>query len=156
ARAQRILHAGGRAAGVEATCLRADGQPARVIVRAPHVVTACGALETPALLLRSRLGGPAVGQYLHLHPCVGLNASYGEDQSTWWGPPQAGVCDEFLRLEQDHGFLIEGTHHGVGSNAAILTWRSGAEHKRAMADSNKLANLIAIVRDRGHGRVTVD
>jgi choline dehydrogenase-like flavoprotein len=156
ARAQRILTEAGRASGVEATCVRADGSHARVIVRARHVVAACGALETPGLLLRSGLGGPAVGSYLHLHPCVSLGARYAEDQSSWWGPPQAALSDQFLRHESDYGFLIEGSHHGVGASAGTLTWRSGAEHKGLMADNAKQAVLIAIVRDRGHGRVSID
>jgi choline dehydrogenase-like flavoprotein len=155
-RAQRILTEAGRASGVEATSLRADGHPARVTVRAKHVVAACGALETPGLLLRSGLGGVAVGSYLHLHPCVGLTACHTDDQASWWGPPQAALSDQFLRLESDHGFLLEGMHHGTGASAGALTWQSGAEHKRLMTDSAKHASLIAIVRDRGHGRVTLD
>jgi choline dehydrogenase-like flavoprotein len=155
-RALRILTAAGRASGVEATSLLADGRRARVTVRSKHVVAACGALETPGLLLRSGLGGPAVGSYLHLHPCVGLTACHADDQLSWWGPPQAALSDQFLRLEADHGFLLEGIHHGTGASAGALTWQSGAEHKRLMAESAKHATLIAIVRDRGHGRVTLD
>src|SRR3954447_13003591 len=78
--AQRVLVENGRAAGVEA--LYADpesGRSARVVVRAPNVVVACGALETPALLLRSQIGGPAVGDYLRLHPALAIFGSYGED-----------------------------------------------------------------------------
>src|SRR5205823_3875673 len=53
-RAQRVLVEGGRAAGVEAVYLGPDGTDQRAVtVRAPHVVVACGALESPALLLRS-------------------------------------------------------------------------------------------------------
>src|SRR4051794_37900672 len=55
--ADRVLVEGGHAVGVEATH---DGG-AKLTVRAPQVVVACGSLESPALLLRSGLGGPAVG-----------------------------------------------------------------------------------------------
>ena len=51
--AERILVEGGRAAGVEGTWADPEtGRTARVTVRAPRVVVACGALESPALLLR--------------------------------------------------------------------------------------------------------
>ena len=60
-------------------------------VRAPQVVVACGALESPALLLRSRIGGPAAGDYLRLHPCTAIFGIYGEDLQAWWGAPQAGA-----------------------------------------------------------------
>jgi hypothetical protein len=82
---RRVLVEGGRAAGVEA--LYADpesGRSARVTVRAPRVVVACGALESPALLLRSGIGGPAVGQNLRLHPCAAISGYYGGDQRAWW------------------------------------------------------------------------
>jgi choline dehydrogenase-like flavoprotein len=154
-RAERITHSAGRATGVEAVCVRADGRESKVLVRAATVVSACGALETPALLLRSGIGGPAAGQYLRLHPCVGLSARYAEDQTAWWGPPQAAVCDQFARLEADYGFLIEGTHFSLATIAAAQPWRSGREHKAGMAESNRLATLIAIIRDRGFGRVTI-
>src|SRR5262249_33760438 len=49
ARAERIVTKGGRAAGVEAVAVGVDGHMRRISVRAPTVVAACGALETPAL-----------------------------------------------------------------------------------------------------------
>jgi choline dehydrogenase-like flavoprotein len=155
-RASRITSEAGRATGVEAMCLRSDGRRTRVFVRAATVVAACGALETPALLLRSGIGGLAVGSYLRLHPCIGITARYSEVQSNWWGPPQAAMCDEFARLHHDHGFLIEGTHHGLGLTAASSPWRSGLEHKAMMEDSAHLAALISIVRDHGWGKITLD
>jgi choline dehydrogenase-like flavoprotein len=155
-RAVRITSELGRATGVEAMCVRNDGRRTRVVVRAPTVVAACGALETPGLLLRSGLGGPAVGSYLRLHPCVGITARYSEVQANWWGPPQAAVCDEFIRLHHDHGFLIEGSHHGMGLTAAAAPWRSGQEHKSLMEDSSHFATLISIARDHGWGKVGLD
>src|SRR3954464_7910571 len=72
-RAQKVLVENGRAAGVEAQYADPEsGRTARVVVRAPNVVVACGALETPALLLRSQIGGPAVGDYLRLHPALAM------------------------------------------------------------------------------------
>ncbi len=58
-RATRVLAEGGRATGVEAVWEPPEGGGAAVTVRAPRVVVACGSLESPALLLRSGIGGPA-------------------------------------------------------------------------------------------------
>ena len=70
-RAERVLTEDGRASGVQAACADSrTGASASITVRAPRVVVACGSLESPALLLRSGIGGPAVGKYLHLHPVV--------------------------------------------------------------------------------------
>lgn len=106
-RAERILVERDRAAGVQATWSDPNtGRCSSVIVHAPQVVVACGALESPALLLRSGIGGPAVGQYLHLHPTTATVGLYDEDLEAWKGAPQAGLIDEHQNLEQEHGFLI--------------------------------------------------
>src|SRR5436190_5630407 len=77
-RAERILVENGRAAGVEGSYVGPDGATAQVVVRAPQVVVACGTIESPALLRRSGIGGPAVGDYLRLHPAGGIFATYAE------------------------------------------------------------------------------
>jgi choline dehydrogenase-like flavoprotein len=156
ARAERIIVEAGRATGVEVTATGPDGAAHRLRVRAPQVVAACGALETPALLLRSALGGPAAGDYLHLHPVVFASGVYAEPQRAWWGPPQAGLIDEFLQLDDDHGFLLECPHHAMMVTAPALPWRSARDHKSTMALGPRTATFIAIPRDRGHGRVTID
>ncbi len=76
-------------------------------MRAPRVVVACGALESPALLLRSGIGGPAAGHNLRLHPCTAVMGQYEDDTRAWWGAPHAGLVDEFAGLEDGYGFLIE-------------------------------------------------
>src|SRR5918998_2795227 len=107
--AERVLVEGGRAAGVEAVFPAPEsGRSARVTVRAPRVVVACGALESPALLLRSGIGGPAVGQHLRLHPALAVLGVYSEDQQGWWGAPQTGLCDTYVDREGGYGYLIEG------------------------------------------------
>ena len=155
-RAERILVEGGRAAGVEATYTGPDGATARVVVRAPQVVVACGSLESPALLRRSGIGGPAVGDYLRLHPVGGLLATHDEPQDAWWGPPQSALCHEFAQGPHGHGFLLEGAHHSMGIAAAATPWHSGRQHKQEMARLRNTSLLISLIRDHGHGRVDVD
>jgi choline dehydrogenase-like flavoprotein len=155
-RVERILLEGGRAAGVEGTYVDEDGPRARVVVRAPCVVVACGSIESPALLLRSGIGGPAVGDFLRLHPTSAVSGVYDEETRAWFGPPQAALSHEFANLEDGYGFLIECPQHATGLVAAAVQWRSGAEHKELMLDWSRTAPFIALVRDRGHGRVTVD
>ena len=156
-RAQRIIVENGAAAGVEAVYTGDDGTDSkRVIVRAPHVVVACGALESPALLLRSQIGGPAVGDYLRLHPALAVLGSYGEPQRSWWGAPQTALSHEFEDTGEGYGFLIEGAQYTTGVGASAVPWTGGAAHKELMARFEYGASFIALVRDRGHGRVVVD
>jgi choline dehydrogenase-like flavoprotein len=151
-RAQKVLVESGRAAGVEAVY----EDRVRVTVRAPQVVVACGALESPALLLRSGIGGPAVGRYLRLHPCTAVIGLYGSDQQAWWGAPHTGLIDEHANVEGGHGFLIETAQYTTAVGASAIPWTSGREHKEMLADFGRAASFIALLRDHGHGQVTID
>jgi choline dehydrogenase-like flavoprotein len=155
-RARRVLVEGGRAAGVEAVHTADDGTEREVTVRAPRVVVACGSLESPALLLRSGIGGPAVGDHLRLHPAHAVTGVYSEDQRAWWGAPQTGLCDQFVDTGEGHGFLVEGAQYAPGIGTSAVPWTGGEEHKAVVADWRYLATFIALIRDRGHGRVTID
>ena len=155
-RVERILVEDGRAAGVEATYADPEGRTARVTVRAETVVVAGGSIESPALLLRSGIGGPAVGDYLRLHPTSVIFGTYEERQDPWWGAPQAGLSHEFADLAEGYGFLLECPQHTTGLTAAATPWRSGLDHKEAMSKFARGAAFLNLTRDRGHGRVTID
>jgi choline dehydrogenase-like flavoprotein len=131
------------------------GEPVEVTVRARQVAVAGGSIESPALLLRSGLGGEAAGRNLRLHPSGVLFGTYDEDQDSWWGPPQAGLCDEFADTGEGHGFLVECPHVSVGTAAASLPWLSGRQHKEQMHELPRTAALSFLVRDRGGGRVVL-
>jgi acyl-CoA reductase-like NAD-dependent aldehyde dehydrogenase/choline dehydrogenase-like flavoprotein len=156
ARVDRILVEDGRAAGVEGTYTGPDGVVARLVVRAPQVVVAAGSIESPAVLLRSGIGGPAVGDYLRLHPAGALFANYAENQDAWWGAPQAALSHEFAEGPEGYGFLLEGAHHSMGISGAATPWHSGRQHKEDLAAFRVTSGLIFLIRDRGHGRVDID
>ncbi|HEV3001872.1 MAG TPA: FAD-dependent oxidoreductase [Solirubrobacteraceae bacterium] len=158
--AEGVIVENGRAAGVEATWSdRQTGASARVTVRAPQVVVAAGALESPALLLRSGIGGAATGDHLRLHPCTATVGDYGEDMQAWWGPPHSGLVNEFARGEGEgdgYGFLVEGVQYTTALGASAVPFTTAADHKQAMSEFRNCATFIGLVRDRGHGRVTID
>jgi len=155
--AERVLVEGGRAAGVQARFSDpVSGATASVTVRAPQVVVACGALESPALLLRSGIGGPAAGNYLRLHPCTALLGYYSQDTQAWRGAPHAGLVHEFENVEDGYGFLIEGAHYTTALAASGVPFSDGPAHKRLMANFRHGASFIGLLRDHGHGRVTID
>lgn len=155
-RIERVLVEGGRAAGVEGTWTRDDGTAVPVTVRAPQVAVACGSIESPALLLRSGIGGPAAGDYLRLHPAAAIFGVYAENQDPWWGPPQAGLSHAFADIEDGYGYLLECAHHTTGLYAAAVPWQSGAAHKAEMLKYRRGSSFIIVTRDRGHGRVGID
>jgi choline dehydrogenase-like flavoprotein len=153
--ARRVLTRGGRASGVEAE-LQVNGTGRRVTVNAQTVVVAAGALETPAVLLRSGIGGPAVGRYLRLHPVVPVVGLFGEDQQAWWGAPHTRIVNQFADIDDGYGFLIEGVQYGPGYFSGSLPWHSGRAHKVIMSGISRASTLIGLVRDHGHGRVELD
>ena len=153
-RVERVTTAAGRATGVEAE-LEHDGRRRRVTVKAPTVVVAAGALETPAVLLRSGIGGPAAGRYLRLHPVAVAVGLYDDDQQAWWGAPHSRIINEFAARDDGYGFLIESVQYGPGYFAGSLPWQSGRQHKVLMSGLGRTSTLIGLVRDRGHGRVTI-
>jgi choline dehydrogenase-like flavoprotein len=154
--ADRILVENGRAAGVTGTVTDAVGAAFDVTVRAPRVVVAGGSLESPSLLLRSGIGGLAVGKYLHLHPVPAVMALYPDPQRPWWGGPMTAMIDEFADLEGGYGFLVQCLHWAPVVLSNVIARSSWAEHKATMARLDRAATFIGLVRDRGHGTVTID
>lgn len=156
-RAERVLTANGRAAGVAAVFSHPDtGVATPVEVRAPSVVVACGSLESPALLLRSGIGGPAVGRYLHLHPVLATLALHADPQRPWWGAPMTALVDEFADLEDGYGVLIEGVQWATSIVAGGIARTSAVDLKETVAQLENAAWFIGLSRDRGHGSVTID
>jgi choline dehydrogenase-like flavoprotein len=149
---------------VEALVRARDGAgvPARrLVVEAPLVVVACGAVGTPALLERSGLGGGGVGHWLRLHPTTAIFGHYDRPIVPGTGIPLTTVCDEFLQWRgTDYGYWIE-TPPMLPSFTAGAASGFGPAHAGLMAQLDQLGVLVALVRDgadRAHssGRVRVD
>jgi len=149
--ARTITTSGGAVTGVVA---RAGGRSVRV--RAGRVVLAGGAIGTPALLLRSGLGGPRAGRRLFLHPVPAVFGRYPEPVRMWSGVPQSVVSDAFARLDGSYGFRLEVPSVLPGVAAAGVSWRSAEDHRAVMHALDHHAAFIPIVRDREPGRVRVD
>jgi choline dehydrogenase-like flavoprotein len=156
-RADRIIAQDGRAAAVEATVTHEDGTTTALTVRAGTVVVAAGAIESPALLLRSGIGGPAVGKHLRLHPASVVAGVYEEPIEGWIGQIQSALSDEFADCEGEYGFLIEAAGVAPGIQAMSLPFTDGRSHKERMSRTLKhSAPFISVARDHGEGEVVVD
>jgi choline dehydrogenase-like flavoprotein len=156
ARAERILTSDGRATGVAATVTHADGSTSALEVSAETVVVAAGAIESPALLLRSGIGGPAAGRHLRLHPAALVGGFYESPIEGWIGQIQSALSDEFAACEGDWGFLIEATTVSPALVAMSLPWEDGESHKRTVGRLAHVAPFISVARDHGEGRVVID
>ena len=153
----RILTEDGMATGVEATYTDPQTQKtSRIVINAPSVAVAAGSLETPGLLLRSGIGGPAVGAELRLHPASLVSGIYDEPQDPWYGPAMAGIMTEFAEVNEGYGYLIECVQHLPGLFTTVVPWLNGAQHKELTRKYRYRADWVFIVKDRGAGTVTID
>ena len=162
---RRVLREDGRAVGVEAIVgldawrrARLEGGPAspprRLVVRAPVVVVAAGALRTPIVLARSGLEHPAIGDHLRIHPVPVVIGRFSERIEMWRGIMQAARLTEFeAAADGRSGYAVESAPGHPGLAAVALPWTSGeafVEQARGLAH---LAPFIAVTRDGGAGRV---
>lgn len=160
---RRVLHRDGVAGGVEAEVVGAGGRPCRLEVRAPTVVVSCGAVGSPALLLRSRLPNRngRIGKNLRLHPVsfvVGRVAAGAPDVAMWEGAPMTAVSTECVAgpVGDNYGCRLEcpSVHPGLG--ASVMPWLGGRQFKEVMLGLRRFTSQIILVRDRGSGEVRID
>jgi choline dehydrogenase-like flavoprotein len=148
--------------GIEIEGGRAAGAFARVgdhvvHVRSEAVVLAAGALNTPALLLRSGIETPAVGRYLRLHPVTAVWGRFEEMVEPWTGRLQTRYSDEFADLDgRGYGFRFETAPIHPLFPAAFVGWEDGPSFKHDILGLGHLGVAGVLLRDRDHGRVTVD
>lgn len=155
-RAERVIVRSGRVAGVVASVRRADGTSTTLTVDAKTVVVAAGGIESPALLFRSGIGGPAVGRYLRVHPTYFVGGIYDEPVRGWEGQVQSVVSLDRMGAVGGGGYLIECTTLSPGMWAVLSPWVGGEDHKRRMLALEHTAPWHAVCHDHGSGLVTLD
>jgi choline dehydrogenase-like flavoprotein len=149
---RRIVTAAGRATGVEAV---AAGRY-QVRVRAAAVVCAAGSLQTPALLRRSGLSNPNIGQHLRLHPATAVWADLDEPIRPWEGGLQTRYSTEHADLDgAGYGVVYETAATNPALAVAFLPWRGARAHLDVMLSLSRRSGVGVITRDRDSGEVRV-
>jgi choline dehydrogenase-like flavoprotein len=118
-----------------------------VVIEAPIVISAAGAVGTPTLLQRSALASQGTGRYLRFHPTSMVIGRYNEEIYAGAGIPLSAVCDEFLSNDEaGYGFWIEcpPLHPYLFS---ITVSGFGEAHRQTMAHFPNTGILISLVRD---------
>lgn len=146
---RRVLISNGRAVGVEG-----HRGKRKLTVNARAVVAAGGAIETPALLLRSGLGGQ-VGRNLHLHPGTAALGVFDDDVHIWEGTLQARYSAEFRHWDGGYGPIFETVPVHPGSGAVVVPWISADHHRDRMTGFGNLGFVAVLPRDRSSGRVRI-
>ena len=151
-RALRVQIEAGSATGVEARSKSGH----RVDIRCKAVISACGSIHTPALLLRSGLRNEHIGRNLHLHPVSNVCGVFDEEIRPWEGTMQAIYSDEHRYLTGNYGVKYETTALQPVIAVAVLPWREPQQYRSLLEKLQHISAIGVLVRDRDGGRVTID
>jgi choline dehydrogenase-like flavoprotein len=144
----------GRARAVTADVLdRATDRPrARLVAYARRgVLLAAGAINTPALLLRSEAGldSGQVGRRTFLHPTVPLIAFYDQPIEAFYGAPQSVAVHHFADRGARPGYFLE-TAPIHPMLAALAFPGFGDAHRRIVERLPYVQATIALLVDGHH------
>jgi long-chain-alcohol oxidase len=128
----------------------------RITVRCKAAVVACGAIHTPALLLRSGLRNEHIGKHLHLHPVSNVCGVFDEEIRPWEGTMQAIYSDQHTQLNGNYGLKYETTALQPVIAAAVLPWRTPSQYRALLEKLPHTSAIGVLVRDRDSGSVKVD
>lgn len=154
-RAERVRVENGRATGVDAVWRLSDGSERPVAIDAPVVVVAGGSLESPALLLRSGIGGLAAGRHLKLHPAWFVGGVHDDVVNAWTGQIQSVTSPDFRLLPHGGGFLPECVILNLCFWTSSMPWEGGEAHKRRVLELSRTSTWHAVTRDCGSGRIVL-
>jgi choline dehydrogenase-like flavoprotein len=156
-RAERLELKQDQVAALIVRPVRLDGSFAsdtatRIVAR--HYVVAGGAINSPALLLRSEVPDPhaLLGKRTFLHPVVISSAVFEQKVEGWSGAPQTIYSDHFLDehpIDGPIGYKLEAPpiHPVIYS---IVMKGYGAEQAEAFKSFAQTNALLALLRDGFH------
>ena len=162
ARADRLEIEGGSVQALTGTFLDTEGRVSTgrsFRVKAKRFVVSGGAINSPALLLRSGIDDGIVGRRTFLHPAVGSTALYDARIDPFQGAPQSVASHQFSHRDDEAGFFLEAAPWYPGLAASVVPGY-GSAHEEVMKKTTHSALHIAIGIDGFHddvpgGRVTL-
>lgn len=175
---RNILVENGKAVGVEATVIDHPSRTPlgpKVTVRAPTVILAAGALNTPVILQRSDLANRSgqVGENLFCNPGIATYGVMDEDIIMYRGVPNAYTVSEFETarytdasknrfgygygedgyVEGGYIMLSSSTHPGY---TGALSPGMGKELGDFMALYNRMTSQYSVIDDENPGSIKVN
>ncbi|KAJ3104984.1 hypothetical protein HDU96_008747 [Phlyctochytrium bullatum] len=159
---ERVTYAKGRATGVVGYVKlgnNVEAQKLRFVVKAPTVVSSCGSVNTPALLLRSGLKNPNIGRNLRLHPVTTVHGFFPQTLTRpFSGAMMTAVSDVVADIDgTGYGAKLEIYAAHPGTVGSTLPWRNPEDYRRLMLQFPRSVNMIVLTRDNDStARVFID
>lgn len=156
-RAHRLEIANGRVRALHCAAVGPNGRSLGVpgfAISARHYVLAAGAINSPAVLLRSEAPDPhgLLGKRTFLHPVVLSSAVMDQKVEGWQGAPQTIYTDHFLHtqpVEGPMGFKLEAPPlHPVIFASTVTGF--GPQHAKQLRDFARTHVQLALLRDGFH------
>jgi choline dehydrogenase-like flavoprotein len=153
ARVERLLIKNSKVTGVECIAFDDDKQKTskKIIANAPYIILSAGAINGPALMLRSKAPDPnkRIGKRTFLHPTVFSFAQFDKEISPFYGAPQSIYSDHFQWKNGTTGPLgykleVPPLHPAISS---IMLMGHGNSHVADMAKLNNTHAMLALLRD---------
>ena len=146
-----------RVTTVRAVATDATGKEKPVQVRAGLVVVAAGAVQTPLLFQRNKLGNSSgqIGLNFACHPSLAVFGEHENDIYAWVGATlsaQAGDIENPLQ----GGYLLEAGMVGPVITSAWIDGGVGSDFVEFMENSKKFQAAVTLIHDHNVGRVYLD
>lgn len=143
----------GKVSAIQCRALDKDKRPTGVTltVKAKTVIAAGGGINTPALLMRSKVPDPhqLIGKRTFLHTTTFAFGDYEQTIDGYYGAPQSTYSDEFVwrdGADGDLGYKLE----IMPMHPGLISSLTGGFGKKAFEELSRLPHLssaIALLRD---------
>lgn len=152
-RVSKVVTKRGRAVGVDGTFINpiTKKKTYKIKVRSKIVVSSCGAIQTPALLMRSHIHDEKklLGKNLIVHPNTKVMAAFDDEVNAWRGVNQGFQITEFF----EEGILMAVNFAPPGIIALAMPMEGTQMLKTLKEEFHHLVLAGALIEDTGSGRV---
>jgi choline dehydrogenase-like flavoprotein len=125
-------------------------------IEADTIVVAGGAIQSPALLMRSGLpvNLPALGRYLTMHPALITMGLHDRPITNFYGHPKSYYCEEFMHSDRA---LLETCMYFPFTTAKNIA-AVGEDHATIMGAMDRMQQILVLALDKARpsNRVTID
>ncbi|GLJ12149.1 hypothetical protein SUGI_0185470 [Cryptomeria japonica] len=136
------------AAGV---VIEAGNRGLRMEVHSRATVVSCGALCSPALLIKSGLKNPNIGRNLHLHPVQMAWGFFPEASEKSYDGPIMTAMHPVGDDPSGYGAIIQTPSLHPGFFSVLMPWISALDMKERMLRLSRTCHLLVLARDKGSG-----